>query len=300
MRSLLGPKSDRFQKRLSFERLEDRALMAGNVTAACVNGHLTICGDSKDNIVVVRQVGECTWEIKGLLGTTINKSGTCVVKKVTGCLNVDLKGGNDAVAILNGSLRGCLNVCDTQGNNAVALANLCVAGLNVKTGNGFDAVVASCVTVKCDRAPVTESTTADLVDTNGVRCNSCCIDTGGGLDLILLNKVCGSCCTIDVRGCEGTDIIGLIGCDAKSICVDSGKGACDIVAVVCCKADCCDVRCGDSSDIYASGGNCFDRETCGAKIKLDVTPFLSYICNLPKLVCQFAIPWFGASDLKLV
>ncbi len=58
-------------RKLSFQTLEDRSLMAGNVTAAVQNhAALVVTGDNQDNAIEIQQVGDGQFKILVIDGTT--------------------------------------------------------------------------------------------------------------------------------------------------------------------------------------------------------------------------------------
>lgn len=93
-------------KRLSVERLEDRSLMAGNVTAAVTGGVLVITGDASDNGVTVDYIqANNSYQVigtsQGGTNTTINSLDTSVAgneqifANVTKGIKITLNAGND-------------------------------------------------------------------------------------------------------------------------------------------------------------------------------------------------------------
>jgi hypothetical protein len=101
--------SNRTNRKLTFQTLESRQLMAGNVSAAVINGDLVVKGDSHSNDIAIFQVmqqGQIIpgrYVISGLNGTTINHgtggfSATGVNRDFLVEMNL---GGNDHVAIGN-------------------------------------------------------------------------------------------------------------------------------------------------------------------------------------------------------
>lgn len=87
-------RNNRTTRAIRFENLEDRKLMAGNITASVVNDELVLTGDGSANAVEVHQTALNIYKVKGINGTTINGKDdkSFIVKK--GIL-VDLKGGDD-------------------------------------------------------------------------------------------------------------------------------------------------------------------------------------------------------------
>ncbi len=100
----------RQQNRLSVEKLEDRSLMAGNVTAVVTGGLLVITGDTADNGVTIdyNQTTNAYSVIgttpTGSTATTINSLDTSVVANaqifttVTKGIRIAMNAGNDNVA----------------------------------------------------------------------------------------------------------------------------------------------------------------------------------------------------------
>src|SRR5262249_45868122 len=99
--------SNRTNRKLTFQTLESRQLMAGNVSAAVINGDLVVKGDVKSNDVAIFQVmqqGQVIpgrYFITGLNGTTINNgnsgfNATGVNRDFLIKMNL---GGDDHVAI---------------------------------------------------------------------------------------------------------------------------------------------------------------------------------------------------------
>ena len=85
---------------LRVERLEDRALLAGNVVVQVLDGSAIITGDVQSNSIAIDQPGPNQFSITGNDSTTINGESLVVVT-ATKDLQIDLKGGGDQVG-LNG------------------------------------------------------------------------------------------------------------------------------------------------------------------------------------------------------
>ncbi|WP_425616820.1 hypothetical protein NA78x_000480 [Anatilimnocola sp. NA78] len=127
--------SGRGFQRLSVEKLEDRSLMAGNVTAAVTGGVLNITGDTADNGITVDYTlatnsYTVTGTAQGGSATTINGLDTSVPANVQTFTNVT-KG---------------IRVLANNGNDnlvfgAAASTNFTVAGfVDIQMGNGNDTV----------------------------------------------------------------------------------------------------------------------------------------------------------------
>jgi hypothetical protein len=133
---------------LSFQPLEDRSLMAGNVTAAVQNHALVINGDNQGNAIEIQQVGDGQFKIFAIDGSTkINGQTTAqTFSGVTGDFKINLKGGSDTLSIDNAAhtvpvmtLPGNLNVDLGSGDfDFVALTNASVRGSVSITGGSGD------------------------------------------------------------------------------------------------------------------------------------------------------------------
>jgi hypothetical protein len=124
---------------LTFQSLESRAMMTGNVTVSVVNGDLKINGDSKDNeITVVQAVTQGTAEpgrfyVTGLNGTRINgNSAGAYFNNVTRDFAISLGGGNDRL---------------TLGDGVSDLHFFVPRNLNINTGSGLNHVDLKTITV---------------------------------------------------------------------------------------------------------------------------------------------------------
>ncbi len=93
---------------LGFQRLEDRTLMAGNVTVAVQNAALVVTGDNSNNAIVITQSGSGKYTVApGDSNTTINgKLAAQTFSGVTGDFNINLKAGADSMQIGNAAAFG--------------------------------------------------------------------------------------------------------------------------------------------------------------------------------------------------
>src|SRR5262245_59984329 len=89
--------------RLCVELLEDRCLLAGNVTAAVVNGSLIVTGDAESNDVLLVQTAQGI-EVHGVVFsgeppavTTVNGGESFTAVGLTRDIKVDLGAGNDTL-----------------------------------------------------------------------------------------------------------------------------------------------------------------------------------------------------------
>jgi hypothetical protein len=120
---------NRQKNRRSFERLETRQMMAGNVSAAVVGTNLTITGDNLENYLTLHEIGATgRWEVVGLK-TSIN--GNAPHFSTSGpieSITINLNGGNDRLTIQGGGISS-LNINAGDGNDRTILANLQIGNL---------------------------------------------------------------------------------------------------------------------------------------------------------------------------
>jgi hypothetical protein len=90
-------------RRFALESLENRELMAGDVTATVVGGNLFITGDNAANGLRIGQVAPNQFALIGLdqggLRTTVQGAKFQIASGVTGSVFINMNGGNDAVEI---------------------------------------------------------------------------------------------------------------------------------------------------------------------------------------------------------
>jgi hypothetical protein len=118
--------------RLSFEQLENRSLLAGNVTASLSGADLMIAGDANGNTITVESMGVDTVQVHGF-DTTVN-GGTAIKSfHVTGNISISLNGGDDTLRVTNLLIHDNLAIDMGSGANVVLLGQS-VAGDNVQFG----------------------------------------------------------------------------------------------------------------------------------------------------------------------
>lgn len=123
---------------LEVERLEDRAMMAGNVSAWVSQGTLYIRGDDASNGVIVRQVSSTTYTVTGTSGnyllwdsTRVNGSGSAqTFSGVYDDIDVSLNDGNDRIEFRGTSrsspimLTDDLRITGGRGSDALYMENV--------------------------------------------------------------------------------------------------------------------------------------------------------------------------------
>ena len=161
----------------SFESLEDRRLLAGDVTAQIVRGDLVINGDSADNgITITAGATAGTVVITGINagGTATNVNGTAngavTLSGLSDDFKIKMRGGDDTVTIT-----GPLTVPDDadidggDGNDTFRLSNVTIGdSLEMELEKGNDTATLTSVTVS-DEAEIEASRGTDSVSiTNSV------------------------------------------------------------------------------------------------------------------------------------
>lgn len=121
------------------ELLEQRTLLAGNVTAALVSGDLIVQGDDADNVVdlLTNEAGNIV--LRGLDGTSINGRTNFVpadgIPEISGDLQIFLAGGDDTLAINGIQITDSLQIEDDTGDNTLTIQS-CATGANLWIGQG--------------------------------------------------------------------------------------------------------------------------------------------------------------------
>jgi VCBS repeat-containing protein len=131
---------------LSFEKLEDRTVMAGNVTAIDASGYLLLFGDGGDNQVAITQNLNGSLNVAGTAGTTINGQASATLGAATRGALILMGEGNDNLSI-TGTAASALNIGSSTtidlggGNDTLNLTNFGTAGsLTINAGAGNDTV----------------------------------------------------------------------------------------------------------------------------------------------------------------
>jgi hypothetical protein len=131
-----------------FESLEERTVLAGNVTASVNGGFLVMIGDSGDNQIAITQSAAGGVQLSSLDGTThINgQAGPISLGSVTAGSVIAMGNGNDVVR-LQGTAANTLNfggyttIDMGSGNDTVQFSNFHANSLAVFGGNGDDQIV---------------------------------------------------------------------------------------------------------------------------------------------------------------
>ena len=149
MSKLLDRSKFRNALRLGVESLEDRRLLAGNISATFYGGNLVLRGDAADNAIIVSQPAPNQVTLVGKTNssstTTINGSaGPVVFTGILLSIDADLKAGNDQFLVGNNTTEvNALNneiLFGAAGTfSGLATARTVVKyGINFRGGDGTD------------------------------------------------------------------------------------------------------------------------------------------------------------------
>jgi hypothetical protein len=171
------------RRKLRFEHLEGRAMMAGNVSAIFDNtagGPLELTGDNAANNIAITQVGQNSFRVRGI-GTKLVVDTPDGVKTVNSFtfqnvsdVTLTMNGGNDVVGFANARINGTLTVDMGSGNDVLTLTNVHelvatepegLASISLGTGNDVAVIV-------------NFTSNADIA-----------IDAGDGRDTVVLTRV---------------------------------------------------------------------------------------------------------------
>lgn len=141
---------------LKCESLENRQLMAGNVSVNLVANEVRVLGDSAANQVSVVQLPSGTYRIQGQGGTTINGRAFFDAKLRDFDLRINLGAGNDSLVVGNNIANPAMVVEDLEidmgaGNDNVVVGNVRTTDNQfavIRLGDGNDAAHIQKSTIK--------------------------------------------------------------------------------------------------------------------------------------------------------
>ncbi|HTQ39688.1 MAG TPA: hypothetical protein VMJ32_11715 [Pirellulales bacterium] len=259
----------------SFERLETRELLAGNVTWAVVGGSLTVNGDNAANMLQLTEVSGDRWKITGLAGTKIDGKSSVTTGPVTHDVQLYMNGGNDNVTVKNATVPHILNVFGADGNNTTTLDNVKVGyGLGVYGNAGNDVVMATNVNVEAiDHIYYSVFDLGDgnnTVIANHLSAWDMRVYTGSGMDSVnVMNSTLQpGTSSLTVNTGDGRDAVSLSKVKTDAINVDVGGGNMDSVSVVKSTAGTATFADTDGTNGIISGmGNDFGSQTIDPNFK---------------------------------
>ncbi len=188
----------------SFDCLESRTVLAGNVIISTKTGILSILGDSAANELRVESTAPGSITITALNGTTLNGgAGPLTLTNFTKNLSVRLNGGDDSLELIGLQVNRQATIDLGAGNNTLVISDTDFAKeFTIRSGNGND----------------------DLSLTDVTLDKQFLIFTNGGDDSIRLEDVTG------LKGAQfhtgaGADSIDIIGTSfLKSVGIHAGAG----------------------------------------------------------------------------
>jgi hypothetical protein len=161
----------------AFERLEDRRLLAGDVTAQIVKGDLVIRGDNAGNGITIAAGSVAgTVVITGInaggAATRVNgtANGAVTLSGLTDDVIIKLKGGNDVVTMTGPlTIPGDLDIGGGKGHDTFTLGNVTIGdSLKMKLARGNDTATLTNVTVSDDAQIKAKSGSDTVMITNSI------------------------------------------------------------------------------------------------------------------------------------
>jgi hypothetical protein len=175
----------------TFEPLELRRMLAGDVTAATVGDVLVIHGDNESNAIILSTHPDNTTTVAPAAGTTVNGAGTATFAGFPD-VSCDMGNGDDNVAMID--MFQTATIVTGNGNDTVTgdigvFPPNVFFDLSINTGNGddlahlggFTGVFFELEILTGDGADVVE-----IVDATAVEGDRLYINTGNGADVIRL------------------------------------------------------------------------------------------------------------------
>lgn len=234
------------QRRLFAERLEDRALLAGDIAAAVVDGSLVITGDAQANGLSISQLDASTYalsafELNGSATTLNGSTDVQVFTGVTADIDANLGGGDDLLVVGNDLAASATLATQLSGQTITIAASAqipapgidpvqtAIAGdLNVEMGTGDDNLAVSVdvggsadlrTSIGHDAVVVASADVAeDLI-----------INTNSGDDSVEVTANVGDLLFVNTD--VGVDSIEISGSAAAKAFIDAGLDADDVTVI---------------------------------------------------------------------
>jgi hypothetical protein len=198
-------------RRCSFESLEARQMLAGDVSASISNGKLVVKGDSLANgITIAAGTTAGTVVVTGVNagGTATNVNGTSngavTLTGFTGGVKIDMKGGDDSVTITGLTETGDAKLEAGRGNDTFSVSGSTFNGeLTTNLGSGDDTLTLSSTTVS-DKSKVKGRSGDDDVTITNSTFSKLSVSLGRGDDSLTMS---GTTASVDTKlnGRSGTN-----------------------------------------------------------------------------------------------
>jgi hypothetical protein len=180
---------------LAIESLENRELMAGNVTVKVPSGNFLLTGDAAANSVTVTQPQPGHLLVQGTNGTTVNGKASVDVA-FNGDATFNLAGGADRLTIGNAeadvNFHDNLTINGGAGIDKVAMQRVLGLSLTANLGAAKDVAADSLLMRQCNlnlNATITTGGGTDRVTLlNSQIFGTTVIDTGAGTDAVSLSN----------------------------------------------------------------------------------------------------------------
>ncbi|HIE97479.1 MAG: peptidylprolyl isomerase [Fuerstiella sp.] len=216
------------------ERLEQRALLAGNVTAQLVGQSAFLTGDSADNSVEVL-VDNGNVILRGLNNTTINGATADLVftagSTTMGDIIASLGNGNDRLVVDGVTINGNVTLNGSAGADTLSLQNSTITRTaRIAGGDGADTIVLSGAAVG-NRLVVSGGSGNDdiVIDDSTVAGNTHIVGRRGDDDIVVRDSTLSR--NLLIRGNRGNDVVMI---DSSTIGNRSrivGNGGADTIVV---------------------------------------------------------------------
>jgi hypothetical protein len=217
-------------KKLHVESLENRCLLAGNVSVSVSGSDLNITGDNLANTITVESIGSDQVQVRGF-GTSVNGSPDAIKTfNVSGSINLHMNGGADVVRVTNLVIQDNLNVDLGPGSNELLLGQS-AAGDNLRFGG-----TASGPLYVQDNESVVGNIHNDRVFQSNLHVQGVgTVSLGDGDDTVQLDRPSGSTANVEYgglfqlftgAGADSVSINGLVVDD--NMVVTDGSGAANV------------------------------------------------------------------------
>ena len=171
---------------LILEKLQDRLVMAGNVSAVIDSGYLVLRGDDAANEVSIERVSGNQVRVSGTNNTTINGLTQPALLRVQKGFDLQMRGGDDKLTVigLNAVGRYEIRMDLGAGNDTLVASKLIAQRIHVLGGAGNDSI-----TVRDSRSRRGSGVGGDAGDDSIILSNlrfgnGSCIDGGTGKNTI--------------------------------------------------------------------------------------------------------------------